>query len=142
MTSRAKFIKVKSSPRVSMWEYIKFAKLPIFLVAFVSIYCLIIGVRFASDWLLEGVAVLIYMSAFFFAAFSRPLRGYNWKQAMMLGLTITLSAQVLIVLVLLEDTEVLSLGHELLFQLMALVVLGKIWTLTLGGECPVLARQR
>ena len=134
MTSRAKFIKVKSSSRVSIWEYIKFAKLPISLVAFVSIVGLIAGptrVSFASDWLVEGVAVLIYMSAFFFAAFSRPLRGYNWKQAMMLGLTITLSAQVLIVLELLEyihirhahgiPTADLGFVFTALIQLMALV---------------------
>ncbi len=112
-----------------MWEYICFAKLPISLVAFVSIYCLIIG--FVGVRLLEGVAVPIYTSAFFFAAFSRPLRGYNWKQAMMLGLAITLSAQVLIVLGLLEyihirhahgiPTADLGFVFTALIQLMALV---------------------
>ena len=118
-----------------------FAKLPIFLLAFFMI---------VGNWttpVARRVGVLIYASAFFFGAFSQPLRGYNWKQAMMLGLTITLSAQVLSVLVLLvshlvQDAGVDEFGVTLLFRLVILVanaIIGSILGLvgwTLGRYLP------
>ena len=81
-----------------MSEYIRFAKLPILLLVIFMIARLILGatgVPYESGTIVSMV-FLAWMSAFFFCAFSRPLRAYNWKQAMMLGLTIALAAQVLI----------------------------------------------
>ena len=81
-----------------MSEYIRFAKLPIVLLVLFMVARLILGatgVPYQSGTIVSMV-FLAWMSAFFFGAFSRRLRGYNWKQAMLLGLTIALSAQVLI----------------------------------------------
>jgi hypothetical protein len=56
------------------------------------------GVPYEEGTWFFSMVVLTNMAAFFFGAFSRRLRGYRWTQAMLLGLTIALGAQVLILL--------------------------------------------
>lgn len=84
-----------------MSEYIRFARLPFLLLILFMIGRLILGARGVpyeqGTWFFSMV-VLTNISAFFFGAFSRRLRGYKWSQAMLLGLTIALGAQVLILL--------------------------------------------
>ena len=135
-----------------MSEYIRFAKLPILLLTIFMVARLILGasgVPYERGTWFFSMVLLSYMSAFFFGAFSRHLRGYNWKQAMMLGLTITLSAQVLIFAATLvsysvgaetyfnhptalNQTEAVSLVQALPARLGGLVangIIGSIWGL-------------
>ncbi len=82
-----------------MSEYIRFARLAIVLLVLFMIGRLIVGgmgVPYESGTGIFSLVTLSYMASFFFAAFSRPLRGYSWKQAVMLGVVIVLSAQILI----------------------------------------------
>ncbi len=135
-----------------MSEYIRFAKLPIVLLIIFMSGRLILGVSgvpYESGTWFFSMVLLTYMSAFFFGAFSRRLRGYNWKQAMMLGLTIAVVAQVLIFMATLvsylagvetyfnhptalNQTEAVSLGQALPARLGGLVansIIGSIWGL-------------
>jgi hypothetical protein len=134
-----------------MSEYIRFARLPILLLILFMIARLILGAMGVpyERGTIVSMVFLSWMSAFFFAAFSRPLRGYNWKQAMMLGLTIVLSAQVLIFMATLvsylvaaetyfnhptalNQVEAISLGQAIPLRLATLVVnsiIGSIWGL-------------
>ena len=134
-----------------MSEYIRFARLPILLLIIFMIARLILGatgVPYESGTIVSMVFVS-WMSAFFFGAFARRLRGYDWKQAMMLGLTIVLAAQVLIFAATLvsylvgadtyfnhptalNQTEAVSLGQALPARLGGLVansIIGSIWGL-------------
>ena len=84
-----------------MSEYIRFARLAILVLILLLIGRIILGATGVSYEAGTGIFSLVtfsYMASFLFAAFSRPLRGYNWKQAVMLGVTIVVSAQLLILL--------------------------------------------
>jgi len=84
-----------------MSEYIRFARLAILVLILLLIGRLILGATGVSYEAGTGIFSLVtfsYMASFLFGAFSRPLRGYNWKQAVMLGVTIVVSAQLLILL--------------------------------------------
>jgi hypothetical protein len=84
-----------------MSDYIRFSRLPILLLV------LFMGGRFVlggrgipyerGTWIFSMV-VLSWLSAFYFAGFSRRMRGYKWYQGMLVGATIALSAQILIFL--------------------------------------------
>jgi hypothetical protein len=82
-----------------MSEYIRFARLPFFLLALFLVLRLILGGAGVSyeqgTWYFSMVTLTAY-AAFFFGAFARRLRGYTWIQAVMLGFTIALGAQILI----------------------------------------------
>lgn len=84
-----------------MSEYIRFARLPFLLLVLFMVARLILGARGVpyerGTWFFSMV-LLTNFAAFFFGAFSRRLRSYKWSQAMLLGLTIALGAQVLILL--------------------------------------------
>ena len=135
-----------------MSEYIRFARLPILLLIIFMVARLILGasgVPYEEGTWFFSMVLLSYMSAFFFGAFARRLRGYNWKQALMLGLTIALAAQVIIFAATLvsylvgaetyfnhptalNQTEAISLGQALPLRLITLVVncvTGAIWGL-------------
>jgi len=82
-----------------MSEYIRFARLAILLLILLLVGRLTLGVAgvpYATGTGIFSLVTFSYMAAFFFGAFSRPLRGYRWKQAVMLGITIVLTAQILI----------------------------------------------
>ncbi len=82
-----------------MSEYIRFARLAILMLVLLLIGRLVLGatgVPYATGTGIFSLVTFSYMAAFFFGAFSRPLRGYGWKQAVMLGITIVLTAQILI----------------------------------------------
>ncbi len=82
-----------------MPEYIRFARLAILLLILLCIGRLALGaagVPYATGTGIFSLVTFSYMAAFFFGAFSRPLRGYGWKQAVMLGATIVVCAQILI----------------------------------------------
>ena len=82
-----------------MSEYIRFARLAIVLLVLMLIGRLILGatgVPYAAGTGIFSLVTFSYMAAFFFAAFSRPLRGYGWKKAVLLGITIVLTAQILV----------------------------------------------
>jgi hypothetical protein len=81
-----------------MSEYIRFARLPILLLLIFMVVRLILGATGVpyQQGTIVSMVLLSYIAAFFFGAFSRRLRHYDWKQAVMLGATIALSAQVLI----------------------------------------------
>lgn len=84
-----------------MSEYVRFARLPILLLVLFLVARFILGARGVpyerGTWFFSMV-VLTYFAAFFFGAFSRRLKGYRWSQAMALGATIAVAAQVLILL--------------------------------------------
>lgn len=134
-----------------MSEYARFAKLPILLLILFMIARLILGatgVPYESGTIVSMV-FLSWVSAFFFGAFSRRLRAYSWKRAMMLGLTIVLAAQVLIFAATLvsylvgaetyfnhptalNQTEAVSLGPAVVARVGGLVansIFGSIWGL-------------
>ena len=82
-----------------MSEYIRFARLPILLMVIFVIARLILGARgvpYEKGTWFFSLVLLTTFSALYFGAFARRLRGYNWKQALLLGGTIALCAQVLI----------------------------------------------
>ena len=82
-----------------MSEYIRFARLAILLLVLFLIGRLVVGamgVPYERGTGIFSLVTLSWILSFVFAAFSRPLRGYRWKQAVMLGITIVLTAQVLI----------------------------------------------
>ncbi|MFQ5791003.1 MAG: hypothetical protein ACE5JI_11080, partial [Acidobacteriota bacterium] len=84
-----------------MSEYFRFARLPILLLVIFLVARLILGatgVPYERGTWFFSMVVLTTFAAFFFGAFSRRLGGYNWKQAMLLGVTIAFSAQVMILL--------------------------------------------
>jgi hypothetical protein len=84
-----------------MSDYIRFARLPFLLLIIFVIARFILGalgVPYEQGTWFFSMVVLTNFSAFFFGAFSRRLRGYKWSQAMLLGLTIALGAQILILL--------------------------------------------
>jgi len=125
-----------------MSEYIRFARLPIVLMVIFVIGRLILGARgvpYEKGTWFFSLVVLTYFSAFFFGAFSRRLSGYSLKQAMMLGATIAICAQVLILLATLfsylagaqtyfnnptalNQSETVGLGQALVGRLFGLVV--------------------
>ena len=132
-----------------MSEYIRFARLPFLLLIIFMIGRLILGARGVpyeqGTWFFSMV-VLTNISAFFFGAFSRRLRGYKWPQAMLLGLTIALGAQVLILLATLVSSlagaetyfnhpaalnveEAVGLGQAFVIRIMGLIVNGIISTI-------------
>lgn len=123
-------------------EYVRFARLPILLLVIFMIGRFWLGARGVpypqGTWVFSMV-VLTYFAAFFFGAFSRRLRGYRWHQAMLLGITIAVSAQILILLATvgsylagaetyfnnpaaLNVTEAVPLGRAVLARLFGLVV--------------------
>lgn len=82
-----------------MSEYIRFARLAILLLVLILIGRLILGatgVPYEAGTGIFSLVTFSYIASFLFAAFSRPLRGYGLKQAVLLGATIVLSAQILI----------------------------------------------
>ena len=82
-----------------MSEYIRFARLAILMLVLFLIGRLIVGATGVPYERGTGVFSMVTQSwilSFVFAAFSRPLRGYGWKKAVMLGATIVISAQLLI----------------------------------------------
>ena len=82
-----------------MSEYLRFARLAILLLALFLIGRLIVGARgvpYETGTGIFSMVTLSWILSFVFAAFSRPLRGYGLKQAVLLGVTIVLSAQILI----------------------------------------------
>ena len=82
-----------------MSEYIRFAKLAILLLVLFVIGRLAVGasgVPYEQGTVIFSLVPLSWTLSFVFAAFSRPLRGYGWKQAVLLGITIVLTAQILI----------------------------------------------
>jgi ABC-type transport system involved in multi-copper enzyme maturation permease subunit len=84
-----------------MSQYIRYARLPIVLIVIFLIGRFLLGafgVPYEKGTWFFSLVVLTYFSAFFFGAFSRRLSGYSLKQAMLLGATIALCAQVLILL--------------------------------------------
>ena len=142
-----------------MSEYIRFARLAILLLILLLIGRLTLGVTgvpYATGTGIFSLVTFSYMASFFFAAFSRPLRGYGWKKAVMLGATIVLCAQVLVFLATvlsylvgaetyfnhpsaLNVPEPISLVAALPIRLGGLVantIIGSIWALLgwLGGK--------
>ncbi len=142
-----------------MSEYIRFAKLPILLLVLFMIARLILGatgVPYQSGTIVSMVS-LAWVSAFFFGAFSRRLRGYSLKQAALLGLTIALCGQVLIFAATLvsylvgaetyfnhptalNQTEAVAMGPAVLARVGGLVansIIGSIWGLLgwTGASC-------
>ena len=125
-----------------MSQYIRYARLPIVLMVIFVIARLILGasgVSYEKGTWFFSLVMLTYFSAFFFGAFSRRLSGYSWKQAMMLGATIAICAQVMILLmtlisylagtqtyfnnpIALNQAETVSLGQALVGRLFGLVV--------------------
>ena len=82
-----------------MSEYIRFARLAILLLVLFLIGRLAVGaagVPYERGTVIFSLVPLSWTLSFMFAAFSRPLRGYKLKQAIMLGATIVLTAQILI----------------------------------------------
>jgi hypothetical protein len=82
-----------------MSEYIRFARLAIITLVLVMIGRLIVGamgVPYEQGTVIFSLVPLSWTFSFTFAAFSRHLRGYGWKQAVLLGVTIVLCAQILI----------------------------------------------
>ncbi|MGH9461643.1 MAG: hypothetical protein ACRD1X_10535 [Vicinamibacteria bacterium] len=82
-----------------MSEYLRFARLAILLLILFLIGRLVVGATGVPYERGTGVFSLVTLSwilSFVFAAFSRPLRGYGWKKAVMLGATIVISAQLII----------------------------------------------
>jgi hypothetical protein len=54
------------------------------------------GVPYERGTVIFSLVPLSWTLSFAFAAFSRPLRGYGWKKAVLLSATIVLTAQILI----------------------------------------------
>lgn len=84
-----------------MSNYLRFSRLPILLLFIFLIARLILGatgVPYEQGTWFFSMVTLSYFAAFFFGAFSRRLRAYKWYQGMLLGVTIALSAQILILL--------------------------------------------
>jgi len=82
-----------------MSEYIRFAKLAILLLVLFLIGRLAVGASgmpYERGTVIFSLVPLSWTLSFVFAAFSRPLRGYGWRQAVLLGSTIVLTAQILI----------------------------------------------
>lgn len=82
-----------------MSEYIRFARLAIVLLLLFLVGRLMVGamgVPYERGTGIFSLVTLSWILSFVFAAFSRPLRGYGWKQAAMLGATIVFCAQLLI----------------------------------------------
>lgn len=82
-----------------MSEYLRFARLAILLLILFLIGRLVVGamgVPYERGTGIFSVVTLSWILCFVFGAFSRPLWGYGWKQAVLLGLVIILCAQVLI----------------------------------------------
>lgn len=142
-----------------MSEYIRFARLAILLLVLFLIGRLVVGamgVPYERGTGIFSMVTLSWILSFVFAAFSRPLRGYSWKRAVMLGATIVLSAQILIFLTTvasylvgaetyfnhptaLNVPEPISLVAALPIRLGGLVantIIGSIWALLgwLGGK--------
>ena len=142
-----------------MSEYLRFARLAILLLVLFLIGRLVVGamgVPYERGTGIFSMVTLSWILSFVFAAFSRPLRGYSWKRAVMLGATIVLSAQILIFLTTvasylvgaetyfnhptaLNVPEPISLVAALPIRLGGLVantIIGSIWALLgwLGGK--------
>ncbi len=84
-----------------MSEYIRFSRLPILLLILFMVGRFILGgtgVPYEQGTWFFSMVVLSWLSAFYFAGFSRRMLGYKWYQGMLVGATIALSAQILILL--------------------------------------------
>lgn len=129
-----------------MSEYVRFARLPFLLLIVFMIGRFILGasgVPYEKGTWFFSMVVLTNISAFFFGAFSRRLRGYKWSQAMLLGFTIALGAQVLILLATVVSSlagaetyfnhpaalnveEAVGVGQAFVIRIMGLIVNGVI----------------
>ena len=125
-----------------MSEYCRFSQLAILLLFLFMIGRFILGgtgVPYEQGTWFFSMVVLANISAFFFAAFARRMRGYKWYQGMMVGATIALSAQILILLatlgsylvgaetyfnhpIALNQPEAVGLGQALGIRVFGLVV--------------------
>ena len=125
-----------------MADYLRFARLPILLLIIFMMGRLILGatgVPYEQGTWFFSMVVLSYMAAFFFGAFSRRLSRYKWYQGLLLGATIGVSAQVLILLATLVSflvgaetyfnhpaalnvQEAVGVGQALLIRLFGMVV--------------------
>jgi hypothetical protein len=82
-------------------DYLNFSRLPILLLVIFMIARFILGasgVPYEQGTWLFSMVTLTFFAAFFYGAFSRRLRGYKWYQGMLLGVTIAIVAQILILL--------------------------------------------
>jgi hypothetical protein len=82
----------------SYFRRVRFAILFVLLFAIGRLVLGATGVPYATGTHILSIVTFSFFASLFFGAFSRSAWGYRWGQAMMLGITIGLSGQILIFL--------------------------------------------